>query len=160
MRLTLKLAEEAMNSGECPIAATVFLDDEIISQGYTKEFSERRLLVHAELNALLDADLKRYPYTDRVRMQLFTNLEPCLMCMGAAMSSFIGEVYYALESPADGAVAVTREWNPQSEDFASYRVPSIYGGILRAESKALFKAFADRCEPGGLKAFAEGLAKL
>lgn len=160
MRLTLKLAEDAMNSGECPIAAIIFLEDEIISQGYTKEFAERRLLVHAELNALLEADLKRYPYADRARMQLYTNLEPCLMCMGAAMSSFIGEIYYALESPSDGAVAVTQQWNPQSDDFASYRVPAIQGGILREESQALFKSFADRCEPGGLKAFAEGLAKL
>lgn len=36
MSLTLKLAEEAMNSGECPIAAIVFLDDEIVAQSYTK----------------------------------------------------------------------------------------------------------------------------
>lgn len=136
MRTTLDLAREAMAAGECPIAAIVFLDDKIIAKGYTKEFSERRLLVHAELNALIDADLMRYPYEDRKRMQLFTNLEPCMMCLGAAMSSFIGEVYYALESPSDGAVNMAREWNPRSGDFAAYRLPEITGGILREESKA------------------------
>jgi tRNA(adenine34) deaminase len=78
MRMTLDLAREAMAMGECLIAAIVFLDDEIIAKGYTKEFSERRLLVHAELNALIDADLKRYPFEDRKRMRLFTNLEPRL----------------------------------------------------------------------------------
>jgi tRNA(adenine34) deaminase len=160
MSLTLKLAEEAMQSGECPIAAIAFLDDEIVAQSYTKEFSEKRLLVHAELNALLEADLKRYPYADRTRMELFTNLEPCLMCMGAAMSSFVGAIYYALESPSDGAVAITQQWDPQSTDFAAYRVPVIQGGILRRESQALFKRFAEQCPPGGLKAFAEGLAAL
>lgn len=160
MQRTLKLAEEAMNYGECPIAAIVFLDDEIISESYTKEFSERRLLVHAELNALIEADLKRYPYNDRIRMQLFTNLEPCMMCMGAAMSSFVGEIYYALESPSDGAVKLAQDWNPQSDDFAVYRVPKAHGGILREESKGLFRRFADKCEPGGMKTFAQGLADL
>jgi tRNA(adenine34) deaminase len=130
MRLTLSLAREAMSAGECPIAAVVFLDDEIIAQSWTKEFSERRLLVHAELNALTDADIKRYPFKDRKRMQLFTNLEPCMVCLGAAMSSFIGEVYFALESPSDGAVGMARAWNPE-----------ITSGILREESKALLAAF-------------------
>lgn len=141
MRLTLSLAREAMSAGECPIAAVVFLDDEIIAQSWTKEFSERRLLVHAELNALTDADIKRYPFKDRKRMQLFTNLEPCMVCLGAAMSSFIGEVYFALESPSDGAVGMARAWNPQSGDFAAYRLPEITSGILREESKALLAAF-------------------
>jgi tRNA(adenine34) deaminase len=160
MRLTLQLAEEAMRSGECPIAATVFLDDEMIAGSFTKEFSERRLLVHAELNALIEADLKRYSYPERTRMQLFTNLEPCMMCMGAAMSFFVGEIYYALESPSDGAVKLAQDWNPQSDGFASYRVPKVQGGILREESKSLFLSYADKCPPGGLKAFAEGLANL
>ena len=160
MKLTLKLADEAMAKGECPIAAAVFLDDEMIAGSYTKEFSERRFLVHAELNALIEADMKRYSYPERMRIQLFTNLEPCMMCMGAAMSSFIGEVYYALESPSDGAVKLAQEWNPQSQDFASYRVPRVQGGILREESKTLFKRFADKCQPGGMKDFAQGLADL
>ena len=157
MRLTLELAKQAMEAGECPIAALIFLDDEIIAQNYTREFSERRLLVHAELNALMDADLKRYPFEQRSRMQLFTNLEPCLMCMGAAMSSFVGEIYYALESPSDGAAGLAQSWNPESDAFANYRVPKITGGILRDESRALFAAFADKCQPGGLRDFALSL---
>ena len=160
MYLTLNLAREAMTVGECPIAAIVFLDDAVIAKSYTKEFSERRLLVHAELNALLDADLMRYPYEARLRMQLFTNLEPCMMCMGAAMSSFIGEVYYALESPTDGAVRMAEEWNPQSDDFAAYRLPKISSGILREESQSLFKEFAEKYPPGGLRDFALSLARL
>jgi tRNA(adenine34) deaminase len=160
MRLTLELAKKAMALGECPIAAIVFLDDQIIAENYTREFSERRLLVHAELNALIDADLGRYSFEDRKRMQLFTNLEPCMMCMGAAMSFFIGEIYYALESPADGAVDLARNWNPQSEDFGAYRLPKMTGGILREESQALFGTFAEQCPPGGLRDFALSLAKL
>lgn len=160
MSLTLQLAKEAMNSGECPIAAIVFLDDEVIASSFTKENSEKRFLIHAELNALLEADMKRYSFPERKKMQLFTNLEPCMMCMGAAMASFIGEIYFALESPADGAVSIAQDWNPQSDDFSSYRVPKITGGILRKESQELFRKFADICESEGMKSFAQGLANL
>jgi len=30
------------------------------------------------------------------------------MCMGAAMSFFLGEIVYGLESPADGGVGLVR----------------------------------------------------
>jgi tRNA(Arg) A34 adenosine deaminase TadA len=43
MRLTLQLAEEAMSNGECPIAAAVFLDDEMIAGSFTKEFRKDAL---------------------------------------------------------------------------------------------------------------------
>lgn len=160
MRMTLGLAREAMAAGECPIAAVVFLDDQVVAESWTKEFSERRLLVHAELNALIDTDLKRYSFEERKRMQLFTNLEPCMMCLGAAMSSFIGEVYYALESPSDGAVHMAQTWNPHSDDFSAYRLPQITGGLMREESKALFAEFAEKCPPGGLRDFALSLARV
>lgn len=160
MKITLDHAKEAMKKGECPIAAIVFLDDEIIAKSYTKEYAEKRFLVHAELNALIEADLKRYSFEDRRRMQLFTNLEPCLMCMGAAMSFFIGEIYYALESPMDGAVELAHQWNPNDGGFASYRVPKITGGVLRKESQELFHEFFQISEQGGLKTFANSLALL
>ena len=160
MRRVLMLAEKAMAAGECPIAAAVYLDDEVVAENYTRELSERRLLVHAELNALIDADLKHFTFDERRRMQLFTNLEPCMMCLGAAMSFFIGEIWYALESPSDGAVAAARAWSPESQDFAAYRLPRITGGLLREESRALFARYAGLCPPGGLRDFALSLARL
>ncbi|MEW6624513.1 MAG: deaminase [Bacillota bacterium] len=141
MSITLKLAEAALEKGELPIAAAVFLDDEIISQSYTTEKMDKRFLIHAELKTLIEADTKGFSLKDRSRMQLFTTLEPCMMCLGAAMSFFIGEVCYALESPSDGAVAIAKKWNPQSEDFPGYRVPRIVGGILRDKSQDLFRDY-------------------
>ena len=160
MRLTLDLAETAMEYGECPIAAMIFLDDIVVAENYTREYSERRLLVHAELGALTDADRMRYSIEQRQRMRLFTNLEPCMMCIGAAMSFCIGEIYYALESPTDGAAGIARGWDPHSDDFSIYRTPVIAGGILREESRALFAVFAQKCPPGGMRDFALSLARL
>lgn len=36
----------------------------------------------------------------KMQMKLFTNLEPYMMCMGAAIASFIGKIYYSLDAPS------------------------------------------------------------
>src|SRR5215831_11073194 len=108
MREALRLAREGMERGELPIGAVVALDGEVLAAAHTRERAERRLLVHADLLALEAAD-RLGPYRGRRRdTRLYVTLEPCLMCPGAAMSFMIGEVYYGLESPADGAVALVR----------------------------------------------------
>jgi tRNA(adenine34) deaminase len=92
MRQVLSLAAEALEQGEFPIASIVVLDDEIITRATASEQREKRFLGHAELVALEEADKQLLSFDERGRARLFTNLEPCLMCMGAAMSFFLGEL--------------------------------------------------------------------
>src|SRR5262245_2334434 len=96
MRQALHQAEIGIENGEMPIGAVIVLNNQIIAASHTAEIAQKRLLVHAELLALEMADkLKPFPGKRR-DVQLFTNLEPCLMCMGAAMSFFLGKIYFAL----------------------------------------------------------------
>jgi tRNA(adenine34) deaminase len=154
MRQTLALAEQAIEHGELPIAAQVVLDGAVehgavLAQAHTAEMAEGRLLVHAELLALEQADRLR-PFPGRRRdAVLYTNLEPCLMCLGAAMSFMLGSIVYALESPSDGAVSLVRGWQRDEASFAGYQVPEIHGGLLRQESIALFKTWCDVHPPEG-----------
>jgi tRNA(adenine34) deaminase len=160
MRQTLTLAAEALELGEFPIAAIVVLDDEIIASAMTSEQREKRFLGHAELVALEQADRQQLSFVQRRDARLFTNLEPCLMCLGAAMSFFLGEIYYALESPGDGAVALARAWVRQEDDIPGYQLPKITGGLLRQESIKLFQEYVSLRPPGPMRDWAETLAKL
>lgn len=160
MRQTLILAAEALELGEFPIAAIVVLNDEIITSATASEQREKRFLGHAELVALEKADKQGLCFDDRRAARLFTNLEPCLMCMGAAMSFFLGEIYYGLESPGDGAVSVVKAWVRKKEDIPGYQLPKITGGLLREESIELFKEYVSRRAPGPMRDWAETLAKL
>lgn len=160
MHQVLTLAAEALEQGELPIAAVVMLDGNVISQATASEQREKRFLGHAELVALEEADKQHLSYEQRTRATLVTNLEPCLMCMGAAMSFFLGEIIYGLESPGDGAVALVRDWHRQEQDFPAYRIPKITGGVLRGESIRLFQAYVARHEPSPMRDWAETLAGL
>ena len=157
MQQTLELAAGVIELGELPIAAIVVLNDKIIARAATAEQREKRFLIHAELLAMEAADKLGLSYENRRQARLFTNLEPCLMCLGAAMSFFIGEIYYSLESPADGAVDVARMWQRKVEDMPGYQLPKISGGLLREESINLFKKYVSVCPPGPMRDWANTL---
>jgi tRNA(adenine34) deaminase len=160
MMKTLSLATEALERGEFPIAALVVIDGRIISTGTTSEKLEKRFLGHAELVALEDADRFGLSLEDRRKAILYTNLEPCLMCCGAAMSFFLGEICYGLESPGDGAVNLVRTWVRKEADIPGYRLPKITGGLLREESRVLFERYVSVHPPGPMRDWAQTLARL
>lgn len=80
MQCAIDLAQKALDQGELPIGAVIFLGDEIIAAHCTSEKKDKRFLVHAEIKALMEADAKGYSFQQRKQMQLFVTLEPCMMC--------------------------------------------------------------------------------
>lgn len=160
MRQALDVAREGMARGELPIGAVVVAQDRVIASAYTQERAQGRFLVHADLLALEAAD-RISPFPGKRRdATLYVNLEPCLMCMGAVMSAFVGTVVYGLESPGDGAVRFMPEFERPHESFPGYRAPVLRGGVLRDASIALFGQYAAKAPPGPMQAFAASLAKL
>jgi tRNA(adenine34) deaminase len=157
MREALRVARAGLEQGELPIGAVVVLDDRIIAAAHTAERAERRLLVHAELLALEAAD-RLQPFPGRRRdVQLFATLEPCLMCFGAAMSFGPGAIHYALASPGDGAATLVQGWQRDEAAMPSYQLPRLHGGLLRAESVALFQDYVARHASGGMWEWARTL---
>lgn len=150
MSLVIALAEKALEKNELPIACIIFHNDKIITQSYTSEMEDKRLLVHAELKALMKLDQSKINVQEKMQMELFTNLEPCMMCLGASISSFIGSIYYSLDAPSDGAAKWAKQiWNKHHVK-SSFCLPAITAGILKNESKELFKKYIDIHKEGPL----------
>jgi tRNA(adenine34) deaminase len=112
---------QALALGEFPTGAIVVLEDRVLAGATTSEWRERRQVGHPELVALERADRMGLSYDKRRKSALCTNLEPCLMCMGASVSFFLGEIVYGLESPGDGAVELVQGWTRKEEDLPGYR---------------------------------------
>lgn len=161
MHEALAVAGQGLDRRELPIGAVVVVDDEIVASAYTQERAQRRLLVHAELLALDQAD--RVLERQRRQATLYTTLEPCLGCLGAAMTVGIGRIVFALESPADGAARLVAEWDSERrrEDLPGYQFPAVHGGVCRDESRELFARFAGQTgHHEGLVTWAQTLAQL
>jgi tRNA(adenine34) deaminase len=161
MREALAVAGQGLEMGEMPIGAVVVVDDEIVAASYTQEVTSGRLLVHADLLALEIAD--RVISGRRQRAALYVNLEPCLMCLGAAFTAKVGTVVYGLESPSDGGVAAFERWGESrnTDAMPSYQVPEIRGGVLREEAGVLFRQYTNVAAAGTWNAmWADDLARL
>lgn len=143
MGSALALARRGLAEGVLPIGAIVAIDNAPVAEAYWQG-AAHGILRHPELAVLLEAD--RLVGPRRSEAVLYTTLEPCLMCMGAAMPFFVGTVVYALESPADGAGTVATQWHPvrghrRRDESASYGIPSIVAGVRRAEAETLVREY-------------------
>ncbi|WP_222105948.1 nucleoside deaminase [Catellatospora sichuanensis] len=156
MDAALAVAEDGLAAGELPIGAVVLLGDEIVGRAYTQERALRRRIVHADLLAMDAADRVLGWRKREHPLRLAVTLEPCVMCLGAAMTLGVTEIVYALESPGDGA-AVLGTWRPETGDLPGYAVPVLVGGVRRAEARELFRRYCDQAPDSGMRRWARTL---
>jgi tRNA(adenine34) deaminase len=158
MRKALELAARALRGGELPIGAIVVMNQDVIASAYCADKRDKRL-AHAELLALGKADARSPTPVARRTMTLYTNLEPCVMCLGAAMSFGIGRIVFATDAPADGAVTRLSGIPFGNSSYADYQMPHIVGGVLQDDSRSLFQAFVGQSRDRTMVSFARGVAR-
>jgi len=121
-REVLLLGWEAYDAGTIPVGAVV-VDEEgaVVARGRNRIFDAPlngelagSRLAHAEINALIGLDAGRH-YFD---WTLYSLLEPCPLCLGAAQAVRIGTVRYAASDEWGGAA----RWMPSTEDYAWHPV--------------------------------------
>src|SRR5919201_5140631 len=104
MEQALRRAARGLQEGAMPIGAVLACDGEALAEAHLRVISHG-LRNHPEHVVLIAADMQVQP-DQRRRCTLYTTLEPCLMCMGTAMSFGVGRIVYAMAAPADGAADV------------------------------------------------------
>ncbi|MDJ0401902.1 nucleoside deaminase [Rhodococcus erythropolis] len=109
LSLALDVAREGMELGEMPIGAVVFDDDRVLGRAYTQERALGRRVVHADLQALLQTDEALGFTRASGELTLAVNLEPCLMCMGAAITLGVSRVWFAEYATGTGPAGM-RDW--------------------------------------------------
>ena len=161
MRVAIEEAKKSLKNGEFPVGAVIFRGDEIVAKASSSGEGSAKFLRHAEMKALWEADSMGYSYSKRCEMQLFVTMEPCMMCLGAAASFFISEIFYAHESPIDGAVKFAEEfWFPDNKEIPQYKLPKCHGGLLREESKELLRQYVSIKKKGSLVDFCNTLLSI
>ncbi len=134
MREALTEADAAGRAGEVPIGAVVVIEGEVVSRGHPSKNRTRNQIRHAELNAILGGGEPLWRNYEKA--VLFTTVEPCPLCLGAAVMADIPHIIYALP-----------DYNCQSAQtvstnaYVQRHIRSYYGGVLMEESAALFNKY-------------------
>ena len=134
MSEALREADAAGAAGELPIGAVLVIDGDIVARGRARHRAMRSDIRHAELNALLEGGDRLWEHPDKAI--LFTTVEPCILCLGAAVMADVPHIVFALR---DGLVQSNQIVRTNS--YVRRHLRSYYGGVLQRESQALFQTY-------------------
>ena len=137
MGLALREAEQAFEIGEVPVGAVVVFEDRVVGRGYNQAERLHDASAHAEMVALSAA----YNHFGDWRLEncwLFSTLEPCPMCAGAAMLSRIHTIVYGAADPKFGACGSIIDI--PGEDRFNHHI-EVVAGVMADEISSLMKAF-------------------
>ena len=103
MREALREADRAREAGEVPVGAVVVVHDAIVGRGHNQPIGSHDPTAHAEIVAIRDAaaTLRNYRLPGAT---LYVTIEPCVMCIGAAVHARIDRIVYGANEPRAGAV--------------------------------------------------------
>ncbi len=97
MNLALKQALKAYKKQEVPIGAVIVKNGKIISKAYNKKENKKITTKHAEIIAIEKA-CKKLKTWHLDGCEIYTTMEPCLMCYGAIEQSRISKINYGLKN--------------------------------------------------------------
>jgi tRNA(adenine34) deaminase len=137
MREALAEAHRADAAGEVPIGAVVVLEGEIVARGFNQPVSRVDPTAHAEIVALREAATRIGNYR-LTGAELFVTVEPCLMCVGAAVHARLRRVVFGATEPRAGALGSAV--NALDVPGLNHRF-EVVGGVLGDECAGLVQAF-------------------
>ena len=152
MREALVEARRGLSEGEVPIGAVVAAQDgRILGRGHNRPVALDDPTAHAEISALRRAGalVGNYRLTGTA---LVVTIEPCIMCMGAAIQARVSLLVYGSTDPKHGRAGFLYDFSGDRRLNHRFKIVS---GVLEEECRDLLvRFFKDRrktatCEQNG-----------
>jgi tRNA(adenine34) deaminase len=137
MRRALELARRAGEEHEVPVGAVLVQRETVIGEGWNRPIASSDPTAHAEIVAMRSAALRQKNY----RLEsatLYVTLEPCAMCLGAALNARVARVVFGAWDPKAGACGSVLDL---SRVAAVAHGLDVFGGVCSNESSALLRRF-------------------
>jgi tRNA(adenine34) deaminase len=137
MEQALVLARRAEAGGEVPVGAVVVKGRDLLGAGWNSSIVLNDPSAHAEIVALREAGRTLCNY----RMPgcvMYVTLEPCAMCVSAAIHARLERIVFGAADPKTGALG------------GAYSLPDVHahnheiawqGGLLADQAAAMLRAF-------------------
>jgi len=137
MQKAINQAYNAWALREIPIGAVVVRNGEIIATGFNQSISSNDPTAHAEIIAIRAAAAVLGNYR-LPGCEIYTTLEPCVMCAGAMMHARLSRVIFGASDPKIGACGSVLNLFDQ-EEFNHHT--ELIAGILAKECGAILRDF-------------------
>lgn len=135
MRAAIARAKKGLAQGEVPVGAVLVCDGKIVSSGYNRRLKTQMASSHAEMYAI-DRACRKFKSWRLPDCDLYVTLEPCPMCMGAALNARVRKVYFG---------AYEQKGRSMTQELATSNLLNhtleVEGGVLEEECSALLSGF-------------------
>ena len=138
MKQALSEAEKGSSMGEVPVGAVLASQEgQIVAKAYNQPIALGDPTAHAEILAIRKAGLffRNYRLNNTT---LVVTLEPCLMCMGAAINARIARLVFGTVDPKAGAAVSL--YNLAEDKRLNHRI-EVVSGIMEEECRSLIQDF-------------------
>jgi len=138
MKQALSEAEKGSSMGEVPVGAVLASPEgQIVAKAYNQPIALGDPTAHAEILAIRNAGLffRNYRLNNTT---LVVTLEPCLMCMGAAINARIARLVFGTVDPKAGAAVSL--YNLAEDKRLNHRI-EVISGIMEEECRSLIQDF-------------------
>ncbi len=138
MKEALQEATKGFDEGEVPVGAVVVdPDGAIVARAHNQPISLNDPCAHAEILALRQAGIfyKNYRIGGAT---LVVTIEPCLMCIGAAMHARVARLVFGAHDPKGGAAGSLYD---VPEDLRLNHQIEVIPGVLEEECRKLLQDF-------------------
>jgi len=138
MKQALSEAEKGSSMGEVPVGAVLASPEgRIVAKAYNQPIALGDPTAHAEILAIRKAGLffRNYRLNNTT---LVVTLEPCLMCMGAAINARIARLVFGTVDPKAGAAVSL--YNLAEDKRLNHRI-EVVSGIMEGECRSLIQNF-------------------
>ena len=136
MKAALREAARAAERGEVPVGAVVVRHGVIVARGSNRPVASSDPTAHAEVVALRRACRKEGNYR-LAGCDLYVTLEPCAMCLGAAVQARVRRIVYGAPDPKAGAVSSVMKFPFRKLNHR----PETTGGVMADECADMLGAF-------------------
>lgn len=143
MSRALELAQRAEARGEVPVGAVLVREGRSIAEAWNAPIELIDPSAHAEMLALRRGAQAVSNYR-LVGCTLYVTLEPCVMCMGAAVNARIQRLVFGAHDPQRGAACSILRL--ADAEFLNHRV-AVTGGVLAEECADVLRAFFRQRRP-------------
>ena len=137
MGLALDEAGQAFLKGEVPVGAVLVRDGKVLGRGFNGTEGDRDPTAHAEIVAIRAASSATGSWR-LLDSTLYVTLEPCTMCIGAAILARVDRLVFGAFDPKSGAVGSL--FNIASDERLNHRI-DVLSGVRGAECSKLLKRF-------------------
>ena len=137
MEEAIREAAAAGARGEVPIGAVVVLGDRVLARAGNASVAVHDPTAHAEVRALRATAHAARNYR-LLETTLYVTLEPCVMCMGAALHARVARLVYGCADPKGGAAGSL--FDLASDQRLNHRI-AVTAGVAEDACRALLREF-------------------